>query len=109
MSILSCLEWFTAEALDSLASGFGIFSRFGVLCCYGSARRDDWRRVWLAGFRAATVAENVMGAITEEARKQGLTAEGAKSAVGDVSAKVGRVVDAAGKGISERVTSTKSS
>ena len=59
--------------------------------------------------RAATVAENVIGAVTEEARKQGLTAEGAKSAVGDVSAKVGRVVDAAGKGISERVTSTKSS
>jgi hypothetical protein len=59
--------------------------------------------------RAAKVAENVIGAVTEEARKQGLTAEGAKSAVGDVSAKVGRVVDAAGKGISERVTSTKSS
>jgi hypothetical protein len=29
--------------------------------------------------------------------------------VGDISAKVGRVVDAAGKGVSERVTSTKSS
>lgn len=59
--------------------------------------------------RAATVAENVVGAVTEEARKQGLTVEAAKSAVGDISAKVGRVVDAAGKGVSERVTSTKSS
>jgi len=58
--------------------------------------------------RATTVAEGVMGAVTEEARKEGLTVEGAKSAVGDISAKVGRVVDAAGKGVSERVTSTKS-
>jgi hypothetical protein len=58
--------------------------------------------------RVTTVAENVVEAITEEARKQGLTLEGAKSAAGDVSAKVGRVVDAAGKGISERVTSSKS-
>src|SRR5207244_3882273 len=59
--------------------------------------------------RATAVAEDVMGAATEEARRQGLTVEGAKSAVGDVSAKVGRVVDAAGKSISERATSTKSS
>ena len=59
--------------------------------------------------RATTVAEGVMGAVTEEARKEGLTVEGAKSAVGDISAKVGRVVDAAGMSISERVTSTKSS
>jgi hypothetical protein len=49
-----------------------------------------------------------MEAATEEARKQGLTVEGAKSAAGDISAKVGRVVDAAGKGISERVTSRSS-
>jgi hypothetical protein len=59
--------------------------------------------------RATTVAEDVMGAVTDEARKQGLTVEGAKSAAGDISAKVGRVVDAAGKGISERVSPTKSS
>ena len=59
--------------------------------------------------RATTVAEGVIGAVTEEARKEGLTVEGAKSAVGDISAKLGRVVDAAGNGISERVTSTKSS
>jgi hypothetical protein len=59
--------------------------------------------------RATTVAEGVMGAVTEEARKQGLTVEGAKSAAGDISTKVSRIVDAAGKGISERATSTKSS
>jgi len=55
--------------------------------------------------RATAIAENVVEAVTEEARKQGLTLEGAKSAAGDISAKVGRVVDAAEKGISERVTS----
>ena len=55
--------------------------------------------------RVTAVAENVVGAVTEEARKQGLTLEGAKSAAGDISAKVGRVVDAGRKGISERVTS----
>jgi hypothetical protein len=58
--------------------------------------------------RATTLSEGVMGAVTEEARKQGLTIEGAKSAAGDFSTKVGRIVDAAGKGVSERVTSTKS-
>jgi hypothetical protein len=58
--------------------------------------------------RMTTVAGNVVEAVTEEARKQGLTLEGAKSAAGDISAKVGRVVDAAGKGKSERVTSAKS-
>jgi hypothetical protein len=58
--------------------------------------------------RVTMAAENVVDAVTEEARKQGLTLESAKSATGDISAKVGRVVDAAGKGISERVTSSKS-
>ncbi len=57
--------------------------------------------------RATKVAEGVMGAVTEEARKQGLTIEGAKSAAGEISAKVGRVGDAAAKSISDRVTSTK--
>jgi hypothetical protein len=56
---------------------------------------------------ATEVAENVMEAVTDEARKQGLTLEGAKAAAGDISAKVGRVVDAAGKGISGRVTPSK--
>jgi hypothetical protein len=58
--------------------------------------------------RATKVAKDVLGAVTEEARKQGLTVEEAKSAVGEISAKAGRVADAAGKGISDRVSSTKS-
>jgi hypothetical protein len=58
--------------------------------------------------RATKVAKDVMGAVTEEARKQGLTVEDARSAVGEISAKVGRVADAAGKGISDRVSSIKS-
>jgi hypothetical protein len=58
--------------------------------------------------RATEVAGAVMGAVTEEAGRQGLTMEGAKSAAGDISAKVGRVANAAGKSISDRMT-TKSS
>jgi hypothetical protein len=58
--------------------------------------------------RAVTVGENVANAVREEARKQGLTMEGARSAGGDISAKIGRVVQAAGKGVSERVTLSKS-
>ena len=58
--------------------------------------------------RATTVAGAVMGAVSEEARRQGLTVEDAKSAASDISAKVGRVVDAAGKGISERMNLSKS-
>ena len=52
-----------------------------------------------------TVAQNVVEAATEEARQQGLTLEGAKSAAGDISARVGRVVGTAEKGISDRVKS----
>jgi hypothetical protein len=57
--------------------------------------------------RVISVAENVATAVKEEAGKQGLTMEGAKSAAGDISAKVERVVEAAGKGVSERVTLLK--
>jgi hypothetical protein len=57
--------------------------------------------------RVISVGEKVAQAVNEEARKQGLTMEGAKSAAGDISAKVGRVVEAAGKGVSERVTLSK--
>jgi hypothetical protein len=53
--------------------------------------------------RAATVAEDVVTAVSDEARKQGLTVDAAKSAVADIPAKVGRVVDAAGKGISGKL------
>jgi hypothetical protein len=55
--------------------------------------------------QVTTVAQNVVEAATEEARRQGLTLEGAKSAAGDISARVGRVVGAAEKGISARVKS----
>jgi hypothetical protein len=59
--------------------------------------------------RATKVAGNVMDAVTEEARRQGLTVEDAKSAVGDISARVGRVANVAAKGISERTKSSTSS
>ena len=52
--------------------------------------------------RAKTIAESVVGAVSEEARNQGLTIEGAKSAAGDMSSKVKRVLDAAGNGVSQR-------
>ena len=53
--------------------------------------------------RLTAVAGNVAEAVADEARKQGLTMEGAKSAAGDLSEKVGRIVDTAQKGISGRV------
>jgi hypothetical protein len=48
------------------------------------------------------VAGNVLEAATQEARQQGLTLEGAKSAASDISAKVGRIVETAGNTISDR-------
>jgi hypothetical protein len=54
--------------------------------------------------RVTTVADNVMDAVSDEARKQGLTLDGAKSAAADISAKVGRVAEAAGKGIADRAS-----
>jgi hypothetical protein len=56
--------------------------------------------------RAATVAEDVVSAVSDEARNQGLTVDAAKSAIADIPGKLGRVVDAAGKGISDRVKTT---
>jgi hypothetical protein len=56
--------------------------------------------------RAAAVAEDVVTAVSDEARNQGLTVDAAKSALADIPGKLGRVVDAAGKGISDRVNST---
>lgn len=58
--------------------------------------------------RAATVAEDVVAAASDEARKQGLTVDAAKSAIADIPGKLGRVADAAGKGISDRVKSPAS-
>jgi hypothetical protein len=51
--------------------------------------------------KAATVAATVAETAAEEARRQGLTIDGAKAAMDDLSGKVGRVVDVAGKSVSE--------
>jgi hypothetical protein len=45
--------------------------------------------------RATKVAENVLEAVSQEARQQGLTVEGAKSAMGDISTKISRIADVA--------------
>jgi hypothetical protein len=58
--------------------------------------------------RAAAVAEDVVTAVSDEARKQGLTVEAAKSAIADIPGKLSRVTDAAGKGISDRMKSPAS-
>ena len=52
--------------------------------------------------RLKAVAEEAVHAASDEARNQGLTVEGAKSAASEVSEKVSRVADAARQGISER-------
>jgi hypothetical protein len=52
--------------------------------------------------RVTKVAGNVLEAAAQEARRQGLTLEGAKSAAGDISAKVSRIAETAGNSISER-------
>ena len=51
--------------------------------------------------KAATVAAAVVETAADEARRQGLTIDGAKAAMDDLSGKIGRVVDAAGKSVSE--------
>jgi hypothetical protein len=51
--------------------------------------------------KAATVATTVAETVADEARRQGLTIDGAKAAMDDLSGKVGRVVGAAGKSVSE--------
>jgi hypothetical protein len=55
--------------------------------------------------RAAEVAEESFKSAAEEAQRQGLTVEAAKSAADKVSNKVGRVADAAGKAVSEGMSS----
>jgi hypothetical protein len=49
------------------------------------------------------LAGAVIDAVSEEARRQGLTMEEAKSAAGDISAKIARVAEAASKGVPERL------
>jgi hypothetical protein len=57
--------------------------------------------------RVTAVAGHVMEAVTDEARKQGFTLDGAKAAAADISAKVGRVAEVAGKGIADRASFSK--
>jgi hypothetical protein len=58
--------------------------------------------------RARTVAQEALNAAADEARRQGLTVEGVKSAAGEVSEKASRVVDAARKGVTERTGANRS-
>ncbi len=53
--------------------------------------------------RATKVAGAVVTAVSEEAKRQGLTLEEAKTAASDISAKIGRIVEGAGKGVSEKL------
>ena len=54
--------------------------------------------------KAATVAASVVETAADEARRQGLTMDNAKAAMDDLSGKVSRVVDAAGKSASQSAT-----
>jgi hypothetical protein len=56
------------------------------------------RTVDMAGEQVEKVATRVVHAATEEARKQGLTPEGVKSAAGELAGRVGRVIGAARPG-----------
>jgi hypothetical protein len=58
--------------------------------------------------RARTVAQEALNTAADEARRQGLTVEGVKSAAGEVSEKASRVVDAARKGVTERTGANRS-
>jgi hypothetical protein len=52
--------------------------------------------------KATALASDVVDAASAEARKQGLTPDGAKAAVGDITGRVGRVVDAAKNSVGEK-------
>ncbi|MET3839071.1 hypothetical protein [Bradyrhizobium sp. OAE829] len=54
--------------------------------------------------KVAAVAATVVETAADEARRQGLTIDGAREAMDDLSGKVSRVVDAAGKSASQRAT-----
>jgi hypothetical protein len=53
--------------------------------------------------KAATLASDTMDAAADEARRQGLTIDGARAAVADVTDRAGRVVDAAKRNATDRV------
>jgi hypothetical protein len=52
--------------------------------------------------KATTLATQMIDAAAEEARKQGLTTEGVKAAAGDLANRVGRVVESAQTGTTDR-------
>ena len=52
--------------------------------------------------KVTTLASDVVEAASAEAKKQGLTPDGAKAAVDDITGRVGRVVDAAKNGVGEK-------
>ena len=54
--------------------------------------------------KATTLASDVVEAAADGARKEGLTFDSAKTAMGDLSSKFARVVDAAGKSLTDRVS-----
>ena len=53
--------------------------------------------------KATTLASDVVEAAADGARKEGLTLDSAKAAIDDLSGKFSRVVDAAGKSLTDRV------
>jgi hypothetical protein len=59
-------------------------------------------RLGRAGKAVKERAGRAMDAAADEARKQGLTTEGIKSAADETTTKLGRVVDAANQGIAEQ-------
>ena len=54
--------------------------------------------------KATTLASDVVEAAADGARKEGLTFDDAKAAIDGLSGKFGRVVDAAGKSLTDRVS-----
>ena len=52
--------------------------------------------------KATALASDVVEAASAEAKTQGLTPDGARAAVDDITGRVGRVVDAAKKGVGEK-------
>jgi hypothetical protein len=68
-----------------------------------AVKEKAWQFASEQASRAKSAAESAVSAAAAEARNQGLTVEGAKSAAGEISEKLGRVASAAQKGVTERV------